>query len=240
MEELHNNNTHNNHNYLTYDEVISKVQAIQPYFAADLPLFTAYDPWFTSAVNTEIVSSIYVGLRDFSASNLTAEIKRITELIDTIFTASISCYEELNYYVDLGFKEATEPYITFGNEDFEKARHSVKKMIALLDKAHTVILHEGNQARLLVVGMPVGLPLDVANIAAELAAMHKELKIIKKQHLLVTRERIDLYNSIWDTLSKICEDAKIIFANDPDRLIIYDLFDTGDSNLNMMNFMHLN
>ena len=235
MDELHNI-----HSYLTYDEVISKAQVIQPYFAADLPQFTAYDSWFTSAVNTELVSGIYVGLRDFPDNTLTAEIDRVKGHIDTIFAASISSYEELNYYVDLGFKEETHTYKTFGYEGFEKARHSVKRMIDLLDQAHSAILKDGNQARLLAVGMPFGLPLDVANIAAEMAAMHEELKILKKQHLLVTRERIDLYNSIWDTLSKICEDAKIIFANDPNRLIIYDLYDTGDSNVNIMKFMLLN
>ena len=231
---------HKNHSYFTYDEVISKAQAVQPYFAADLPQFTAFDPWFTPAVNTKLVSGIYLGHRDFSESSLLAEINRIKELLDTIFAASVQSYKELNYYADLGFKEATTTYETFGYPNFEDARHSVKKMIGLLNQAHAAMLNEGNQARLLDVGMPVGLPLDIANIAAEMAAMDEEQKILKKQHLLVTRERIDLFNSMWDVLSKICESAKIIFANNPDRLDVYDLYDTGGWNVDMMEFMHLN
>ena len=235
MEELHNI-----HNYLTYDEVIGKAQSIQPYFATDLPQFSAYDYWFTSAVNTELVSGIYVGLKDFSDINLSVEIDRTKELIDTIFTAATSCYEELNDYIGHGFNEEAQAAIAFKYADFEKARPSVKRMIALFNKVHTAILQDANQTRLLAVGMPVGLPLDIANIAAELASMHKKLRILKKQHLLITRERINLYNSIWDTLSKISEAAKIIFADDPDRLIIYDLYDTEDWNVDQMEFMHLN
>ncbi|HAH23955.1 MAG TPA: hypothetical protein DCL77_09400 [Prolixibacteraceae bacterium] len=226
--------------YLTYDEVIAKAQAIQPYFAADLPLFTAYDPWYTSGVNTELVSGIYIGLKYFSENSLIADIKRVTELIDMTFAAARECYEKLVCYVDLGFGDMSDIMETFGYTDFEKPRPSIRKMIHLLNKAHAAISQDDHLSRLLAAGMPEGLALEVANIAAELSAGRSELKILKKQHLLSTRERIDLFNSIWDTLSGICEDGKVIFADDPDRLEIYDLYDAEDWNVNQVEFMHLN
>lgn len=230
----------NNSSYLTYDEVIAKAQAIQPYFAADLNLFTAYDPWYTSAVNTELVSGIYIGLKYFSENSLVVEIKRITDLLDITFAAAIQCYEKLASYVDMGFGDMSVIMENFGYLGFEKARHSVKKMIPLLNKAHAAISQDGNEARLLAAGMPEELKLELANIAAELSSGRSELRLLKKQHLLATRERIDLFNSIWDTLSGICEDAKYIFANDPERLEIYDLYDTENWNVESVEFIHLN
>lgn len=50
----------------------------------------------------------------------------------------------------------------------------------------------------------------------------------KKKQLLVTSERINLFNSIWDTLSQISTAAKIIFADDPARMAIYQLYE-GES-----------
>lgn len=227
--------------YLTYDEVIAKAQAIQPYFAADLPQFTAYDPWYTSGVNTELVSGIYIGLKYLSENSLVADITRITDLLQITFTSARQCYEKLAYYVDLGFGYGDMGIImeTFGYSDFEKAGHSIRKMIQLLNKAYAAISQDDHLSRLLAAGMPEGLALEVANIAAELSAERSELKILKKQHLLATRERIDLFNSIWDTLEGICEDAKIIFADNADRLEIYDLYDAEDWNVNQVEFMQL-
>ena len=226
--------------YLPYDEVITKAQSIQPHFAADLSQFNAYDRWFTSAVNTELLSGIHSGLKDFSEINWMTKIKRTTNLLDINLVHAIHCYEELNYYVFIGFGDANVNNETFGYSGFAHARNSVKKMIVLLKYALEAISFEDNEQRLLSAYMPLDLPLDLAKIVAELTASYGELKILKKQHLLVTRERIELYNSIWDILSKICEDANIIFANDPNRLAIYDLFDTEDWNVDQMEFMHLN
>lgn len=230
----------NIHYYLTYNEVIAKAQAIQPYFAADLAKFNDFDPWYTSAVNTELVSGIYIGLKYFSENSLVGDIKRVTDLLETCHVAAIQCYEELNNYVVSAFEDDLESLEAFGHAEFEKAHHSVKKMVALLNRAHFSISQGLHQSRLLAQGMPPGMVLEIANLAAELAAMYGELKILKKQHLLATRERINLFNSLWDTLSEICEDAKIIFADDPQHLEFYDLYDTEGWNVDQLEYLAMN
>ncbi|HEY3372329.1 MAG TPA: hypothetical protein VGK10_15855 [Prolixibacteraceae bacterium] len=216
------------HCSLTYDEVITKAQFIQPHFAADLAQFTAHDPWYTSRVNVELLSGIYLGLKDFSENSIHADIKRLKNLVSLKLADARHCYEKLKYYVDQSFQDRTHAHEIFGFEDFENARSSAKKMIPLLNKAHEVLLQEENEARLLDAYMPPGLTIDLINIAAELNAEYNELRILKKQHLLILRERIEMFNNLWDTLAKICEDAKIIFANDSARLAIYSLYDIED------------
>lgn len=232
--------TSNIHYYLTYNEVIAKAQAIQPYFAADLAKFNAFDPWYSSAVNTELISDIYIGLKYFSENSLVGEIKRVTELLETTHLTAIQCYEELNNYVVSAFEEDFDSLQAFGNDDFEKAHHSVRKMVALLNRVHAAISQSHYQARLLDTGMSRGMPLEIANLAEELSSMYEELKILKKLHLLATRERINLFNSLWDTLSEIYEDAKVIFADDPEHLECYDLYDTEGWNVDQLEYLHMN
>jgi len=229
-----------NHWYLPYDQVIIKAQSIQPYFASDLSKFNAYDGWFTVAVNKQLLSAIYRGQKDFSESSWMSEIKRTTNLLDIKLVDAIHCYEELNYYVFVGLGDVAVNNETFGYSGFAQARNSVKKMIVLLNQALAAISFEDNEIRLLSAYMPLDIPLLMDHLASDLNAQYEELKILKKHHLLLTRERIDLYNWIWDTLSKICEDAKIIFANDPYRLGLYELFDTEEWDVDEMEFMHLN
>jgi len=216
------------HFHLTYDEVIIKAQSIQPHFAADLIQFNSFDPWFTSAINTELLSGIFIGLKDFAESSLITKIKRLNDLLDLKLAAARHCYHKLNYFVEIAFKDVSVTLETFKYRDFESARNSVKKMIPLLNLVNAAILKDDNQIKLLAVGMPLGLPPELANIVAELASAQGVLKIIRKQHLLITRELNELYNSIWDILVKICEDAKNIFTHDPARLSIYELYNLED------------
>jgi len=226
--------------YWTYDEVIHKAQAIQPQFAADLPLFTAYDPWYSSMVNLEIISCIHRGLNDFSENNWLAEIQRTTQLLDINLINAIHYYEQLSDFVFHGFNDPAVNLEIFGYSEFAKARHSVKKMIALLNNALSAISFNNNESILLSALMPPELPLEMASLATSLNNGYSDLKFQKKQHLRVTRERIDLYNSLWDTLSDIWEDAKIIFAHDPQHLALYELFDTEEWNVEQAEMIHLN
>lgn len=226
--------------YLTYDEVIAKAQAIQPHFAADLPQFTAFDEWYSTAVNTELLSGIDRGLNEFSETNWSVPIKQTTDQLDLNLIDAIYCYEKLIFYLFHGLGYETIIHETFGYSHFPKARHSVKKMIDLLKLAISALAQEKNKPHLLSADIPPSLPLELATIAAALIAGYGELKMLKKQHLLHTRERIDLFNSLWDTLTDICEDAKIIFAHDPIRLEYYDLFETEERSLDNVEIIHLN
>lgn len=216
------------HCYLTYDEIIFKAQAIQPRFADDFGHFAAIDPWYTPGVNIGLLTGIYSGLKALSEISLEVEIRQIKDSINFLLANARHGYEKLKYYVDMTFNDVNVTNETFGYADFTKARSSAKRMIGLLNKVHEALARKEKEERLLAAYMPPGLPAELVNLAAELAAEYGELKILKKQHRLVTRERIDLFNGLWDTLSRICEDAKIIFAGDPDRLAIYDLYNLED------------
>ncbi|HAH23956.1 MAG TPA: hypothetical protein DCL77_09405 [Prolixibacteraceae bacterium] len=213
------------HYYLTYDEIITKAQMIQPNFAADLAQFAAYDSWFTAKVNAQLLQGIHRGMNDFSDASLDQAMQQTKNMIDLQLAEARHSYEKLNYYVDIAFKDATMTNETFGYSDFTIARSWAKKMISLLAQVLAAISQEDNKARLLSAYMPPELPLELSTIASALAADYGELKKLKRQQVMITRERIELLNSLWDILSKICDDAKIIFANDPARLAIYELYD---------------
>lgn len=155
--------------------------------------------------------------------------KRLIDMLDIKLASARHCYEKLKYYVDMAFKDETVSHETFGYSSFEKARSSAKKMIPLLNQALETIAQGDNEARLVSSYMPPDLPHEMAQITHDLTAKYGELKIMKKQQLVDTRERIELFNTLWDILSKICDDAKVIYARSPDHLAIYELYDIDDS-----------
>ena len=112
---------------LTYDEVIEKAQSVQPQFVADLPQFTAFNPWFTVAVNTQLQSEMAAGLNDFSQSSQTAAIEMKTDLISQMLAESGKKYQKLMYYVEEGLGGRNAVSDTFGRSRYVKARQSEKK-----------------------------------------------------------------------------------------------------------------
>lgn len=226
--------------YLTYDEIVKKARLIQPYFASDLQEFIAYDRSYSPGVNADLLQAINKSVKNYSRSSWITEIKRITNLLDINLAEAIHCYKDLIYYVNHEFGNSNINKETFGYSDFAEARHSVKKMIALLKHALAILSDRDNESRLRKAYMPFYLPGEMADLVTELSEGNEKLKFLKEQQLIVTRERINLYNFLWDTLSKISEDAKVIFADDRDRLEIYDLFETEDWQGSRTQVVHLN
>ena len=214
----------------SYDDVITKAQSMQPQFQADLPEFTAFNPWFTEEVNDVLRMETANGLADFSESSHTAEIVTQTENIAGLLTESGKTYQKLIYYVENGLGDTKAVMDTFGRSRYEKARRSEKEMVSLIKQAITAASQEEFAIGLTSAGMPSSLTADLEELADILATADGKQEMLKKQQLLVTSERIALFNSIWDKLSHISSASKIIYAEDPARLAIYQLYDSSSSN----------
>lgn len=226
--------------YLTYDEVVLKAQIIQPQLAADWSAFSAYDQWYTPDMNAELLICIDKGKKDFSECGRMTEIKRVTNSLDHNLAEAIHCYKDLIYYADQEFGSSDSSRETFGFSGFAEARRSVKKMIALLTHALAILSKQDIKIRLRRAYMPYYLPVEMTNLVTDMSSGYEKLKSLKRQQLQLARERIALYNFLWDTLSKICEDARAIFEGDSKRLEIYDLYEISDWHSSRVQVVHLN
>lgn len=212
---------------LPFDEVITKGQSMQPQFEADLGQFSTFNPWFTWEVNNQLKANISDGLADSSGSSHTAQIERVTESISQMLATAGHSYQKLLYYVEIALGNSKAMNDTFGRPRYEKARQSEKEMISLLNQVGKAIETNDYAPRLVAAGMPDTLPGELATLATELAQADGQQEMLKKQQLLVTSARIELFNAIWDTLSRISEASKILYSEDMARLAIYQLYDSS-------------
>jgi hypothetical protein len=202
---------------------------MQPQFAEDIQKFYGFNPWFTNDVNARLIFHISEGISDFSASSHPAQIEVQTEAIGQMLETAGQWYQKLMYYVENGLGNSKAISDRFGRSRYEKARWSDKEMVSLLHQAITAANQETFKPKLEAVGMPPAFPRELTALADHLATADGKQEMLKKKQLLVTSARIELFNSIWDTLSKISSAAKIIFENDPALLAIYQLYDGGST-----------
>ena len=214
---------------LSYDEVITKSQSIQPQYLADIAEFSAFDPSFTSEQGNELATKTNLALEDSSEASHSAAIQRKTEELDLLRTEAAAKYQRLLYFVHSAFGNNKAIDNTFGRSHYAKAVRAEKEMITLLTQACKAALLDQFKTGLAEKGMPDDLITSMQELATQLTTTDNEQEMLKKQQLLVTAERIKLYNSIWDILQKINAASKILYANDPERLAIYQLYDTRTS-----------
>lgn len=209
---------------ISFNEVITKSQSIQPQYIEDIQSFTSFDPKFDAQFGETLLQETREALDDFSGSSHMASINRLTERISRLLDESGKSYQKLMYFVHSAFGTSKAIENTFGRKQYEKARKSEKHMIPLLKQAVKAASLDQFKVSLESRGMNMELLEEMEQYAAQLVAADEEQEMLKKQQLLVTNARIELYNSIWEKLTKINTAAKIVFANDPVRLSIYQLY----------------
>ncbi|GET27021.1 hypothetical protein [Prolixibacter sp. NT017] len=211
----------------TYDEVTTKAQAVQPQFSNDQPAFVSFDPVFTPEFGTELKNETDQALADDSEEKQQSEIELRTNKLKVLRLQAANAYKRLLYFVHSAFGETKAVDSAFGRPRYSKARRSEKEMIPMLNQAVTAARSGQFNAGLTAKGMSEDLLTELEDLANQLIETDNEQEMLKKQQLIVTDERIKLYNSIWDKLVKINSAAKILFPDDPARLAIYQLYETS-------------
>ena len=214
---------------VSFNEVITKSQSIQPQYLADVDLFSAFDSTFTSSFGDELGRQTSEAFNDFSGSSHMAAINRKTEEISVLLESSGKEYQKLLYFVHDAFGTSKAVENTFGRPQYPKARKSEKYMVPLLRQAVKAASLDEFKPGLDARGLPSRLIATLEELAGQLAAADSEQEMLKKQQLIVTNARVGLYNSIWEKLVKISNAAKIIFVDDEARLTIYQLYDSKPS-----------
>ncbi|MDX9881942.1 MAG: hypothetical protein RBS73_07730 [Prolixibacteraceae bacterium] len=211
---------------MTYEAVITKSQSVQPQYTADLPAFAAFDPSFTPELGQELVAKTTLAIEDTSENTHSAAIQRKTDELSRLRSEAGTKYQKLMYFVHSAFGSNSKAVdSTFGRSLYAKAVKSEKQMITLLTLACNAARLDPFKAGLEAKGMPQDLVPSMEQLAADLQAADNEQEMLKKQQLLVTARRVELYNSIWDILLKINAASKVLYANDPVRIAIYQLYD---------------
>lgn len=211
---------------MTYEAVITKSQSVQPQYTTDLPAFAAFDPSFTPELGQELATKTTLALEDTSENTHSAAIQRKTDELSRLRNEAGEKYQNLMYFVHSAFGSNNKAIdSTFGRSMYAKAVQSEKQMITLLTLACKAAQLDSFKAGLEAKGIPRSLLPSMEQLAIDLQAADNEQEMLKKQQLLVTARRIELYNSIWDILLKINTASKILCANDPARLAIYQLYD---------------
>ena len=208
----------------SYSSVLTKSQSVQPQYMADQATLAAFDPSLTIEKGQELKSLNEQAMNEVSAKTSKAEIKRKTNAIAEMLKQSVNLYKRLLYFVEKVYDGNSAIETSFGRNIYDKAVHSEKEMVTLLNQATQTARLEEFYARLTENGVNEELLTGMEQLAIDLAAADDEQEMLKKKKLLTTEERLQLYNSIWKYLKEINKAVKIVFANDPVRLKIYKLY----------------
>ena len=133
-------------------------------------------------------------------------------------------YQKMMMYVRLAYPNNPPVEILFGSKNYLAARSSVLRMINLMQQANKTADSVTYKAALIAVGF---LQLDIdklETLATELTTLNDTQNEFIRQSSIRSEERIIAFNKFWDSMVKISDVSKVIYAASPAHVATYLLY----------------
>jgi hypothetical protein len=179
----------------------------------DLDRFSLFDPDLNQQKMSLLTDNYKKALTFGTDKTQLGVLRNLTENLSDEFKKCVSLYKDVRYFARKKFGSSPAILKQFGFETYRKARMNIPEMIVFMyELANTA---EKYKNELATAGLSESVIDSIKPAAAALEKSNLEQETGKTARNVKTEERIDLINSIYDTLMEFSVAAKIIFANEP-------------------------
>ncbi len=187
----------------------------------DIDKFTTFDKNFTVVSVDEIrqtIDSIY----NIKTDNVIRdELAELTARVNSSLNSCYSCYKGIIYFAEKAFPDNLPIHNQFGKNDIAKAKSNQFTMIMFMENIEKVAAKY--RAELIKEGCGESLLDSISEYKKALLESNRLQESYKKERAIITQDRLVACNSLYKKLRPVNEISKIIFANDPARLLKYAL-----------------
>lgn len=187
----------------------------------DLAVFTAFDSTmdagFVSAFQTKIENALH-----FSSDGvITDQQAQKTVNVLNLMKAAKEKYQDVKYFAGKAFPDNEEVRNELGFNDIGKAKTKQTEMIVFLDELFAACTKY--ETELVNAGMPTSIIPSIDNLRVSLMNANTNQESFIKSRPVLTSQRIDLLNSVYQTLMQINEAAQIVFRGNEakQKMFIY-------------------
>jgi hypothetical protein len=211
-------------------ELIQHAEVMAATLPNEIDKFTAFDNTITIDYPAKIQDALaqYNTIRpDMLIVNEQAE---LTLIVNNALAECNTAFKTISFFVRKAFINNNAIRNQFGFNKIEKVRHSQTKLIPFMEtladtalKYKTNLMEAGCNESIIDSIHPLAEHLKVANIAQEKA---------KNERSVISQDRVNSLNTIYQLLKPIHEIAQIIYTDDQAQLSKYSLPKPKSSNNN--------
>lgn len=147
------------------------------------------------------------------------EMAERTQAVNDDMAGCNTAFRTIKYFVMKCFPGNTAIHNQFGFNDIEKVRKNHARMLVFMRDFTGVTMQ--HKAKLVEAGCSEALVDSLPDLVSQLQNSKTEQEVFKKQRGLITQERVEKLNDLFDLLNPISDMAQIIYADDEARLNRY-------------------
>lgn len=202
-------------------EMIQLARVFFNLFTADKAQFKAFDADFDSPAFTRFEELLLAAESEAQEMMVKDELAQLTEKVQQEMVKCRDYFQKLKYFIEKAFPGNKAIQLAFGYEDYAEIFNSEHKMLRFMNALKIQV--EKHKAALIVVGLKTEDATLVNTLYQQLMDADEAQEMFKKDKLLLTQGRIELFNSVWEFVVKINRAAKFIFTGNYAKLKQYEL-----------------
>ncbi len=158
------------------------------------------------------------------------EMTGLTQIVNTSLAECNTAFKTIRFFVKKTFANNKAVQNQFGINDLVKVRRNVPKMIVFMQDLNGMV--QKHKELLLTAGCNPALIDNIAVLGEKLSQDNVKQEQFKKERGVITQERVNKLNDLYNIMKPISEIAHIIYADNNAKLAIYALPKPKSSNDN--------
>lgn len=208
--------------------MLSYAGVVSANLGEDLPAFKAFDSTFFDDYPKRINDSIR-DIKSIRTDNVVIdEMTELTEIVNATLSECNTAYKTLRFFVKKAFADSKPVQNQFGTNDIEKVRKNVPKMVVFMQDLKGMV--QKYKAELIAAGCNEAVLDSIGPLCTKLNKDNIKQEQFKKERGVITSERVDKLNELYDLLQPVSEIAHIIFEDASAQLAKYALPTPKSSN----------
>lgn len=204
--------------------LIEQALVLAGLFEADLEQFGPFAPQFNTEYVTRWRADITAADELMNDTQVVDGIQILSEELFNLLGESRDHFQSMAFYVKRAFAQSKAVQNYFGLDKYDFYRRTVMRMRELLQQAWRAAEKPEYKPLLVAQGFVQANITRLQTLAADLLQKNDDQEDLKRQRLVLTEQRVNAFNKVWEYMVDVSEAAKIIFSNDPAKLQQYLLY----------------
>ncbi len=200
---------------VSYGYALQYAKDMQILFAADLPVFTAFDGDLDSDFSDDWLVDITAAGAIVSDESVVDAQTTLTTLVNRAMKDCRDYFQEVKYFALKAFttQEDATKLNELGFDNYGDARASQTLMLQFMTDLH--VAANKFAVELAAVGFDAAAITQIETLKTALDTANKNQNNFINNRPVVTTDRVSTYNKMWETVTLVARAAKIVFRNNP-------------------------
>lgn len=185
----------------------------------DITDFKLFDSTFPDTYPTDIKTALGAVKAIKTDMVVIDEMTEKTQAVANAMAACNTAFKTIKFFVTKSFPDNAAVHNQFGFNDIAKVRQNQAGMLVFMNDFVKIV--NSHKAQLTAEGCSEALIDSLPQLLDDLQTSKTEQEMFKKKRGLITQERIEKLNELYQLLTPVSDIAQIIYADDVARMSRY-------------------